>query len=350
MNPSARTLAQVAAAAGVSRMTVSRVLRHPEKVSPATRERVLACIDALSYRPNPLVSTLMAATRQRRASDTSAGIAYLISYPKETLESYEVSEGIYQGARERALRKGYEMIPHSLSDERLPIGRLGEIFKARGVEGIIFGPMMHEHARLPIDLRGLAAAACGHTLHEPAVHRVAINQRALAAQAYLTARARRYERIGLVITDNARLGALWLSAIQETRGADEPPLWVYRSDRKRPEGLLRWLRRTRPDCIISDTADALVSLKDAGYVVPENVGFILLGHFRRQPLLSGFAKSYEAVGAAAVDLITLQLQDNERGIPEHRKTVLLDPQWNEGTTVRPSDGSPPPAPPPAVVM
>lgn len=342
MNPPARTLAQVAAAAGVSRMSVSRVLRHPEQVSRATRERVLACIEALSYRPNPLVSTLMAATRQRRASDTSAGIAYLISYPKETLESYEVSEGIYQGARERAFRNGYEMIPHSLSDERLPIGRLGEIFKARGVEGVIFGPMMRKHARLSLDLRGLAAAACGYTLHEPAVHRVAINQRALAAQAYLKARARGYERISLLVMDDAPLGALWLSAIQETRGADELPLSIYRPNRKRPAELLSWLRQERPDCVISDTAHTLEALRSVGHTVPESVGFILLGHIRRQPLLSGFAKSYEAVGAAAVDLIKLQLQDNERGLPEHRKTVLLDPHWNEGATVRPADGSPPP--------
>ena len=37
-------MAEVAALAGVTKMTVSRVLRHPEKVTPATRARVSEAI------------------------------------------------------------------------------------------------------------------------------------------------------------------------------------------------------------------------------------------------------------------------------------------------------------------
>ena len=41
----------VAGAAGVSLATVSRVLNHPEKVKPATRERIEK-IKELGYKPN----------------------------------------------------------------------------------------------------------------------------------------------------------------------------------------------------------------------------------------------------------------------------------------------------------
>lgn len=42
----------VAGAAGVSLATVSRVLNHPEKVKPATRERIEKIIKELGYKPN----------------------------------------------------------------------------------------------------------------------------------------------------------------------------------------------------------------------------------------------------------------------------------------------------------
>lgn len=42
----------VAGAAGVSLATVSRVLNHPEKVKPATRERIQRIIKELGYKPN----------------------------------------------------------------------------------------------------------------------------------------------------------------------------------------------------------------------------------------------------------------------------------------------------------
>ena len=56
------TMAEVAARAGVTKMTVSRVLRHPEKVNPTTRERVEAAIRELGYVPNRLAGGLTAGT------------------------------------------------------------------------------------------------------------------------------------------------------------------------------------------------------------------------------------------------------------------------------------------------
>lgn len=51
-------IAEVAARAGTSPITVSRVLREPEKVAPATRARVVAAIEALGYIPNLSASSL----------------------------------------------------------------------------------------------------------------------------------------------------------------------------------------------------------------------------------------------------------------------------------------------------
>jgi DNA-binding LacI/PurR family transcriptional regulator len=50
----APTIYDVAAAAGVSKSTVSNVVRGAEDVSAPTRERVLAAIELLAYTPNAI--------------------------------------------------------------------------------------------------------------------------------------------------------------------------------------------------------------------------------------------------------------------------------------------------------
>ncbi|KAB8157885.1 LacI family DNA-binding transcriptional regulator [Streptomyces sp. 3MP-14] len=58
-SPGARpTLRDVAQRAGVSAMTVTRVLREDSRVSAATRERVLASVAELGYRPNTVARSL----------------------------------------------------------------------------------------------------------------------------------------------------------------------------------------------------------------------------------------------------------------------------------------------------
>jgi len=61
-NSGKSTLADVAKMTGVSTMTVSRVLREPEKVSPQVREKIEAAISELGYVPNLAASNLASST------------------------------------------------------------------------------------------------------------------------------------------------------------------------------------------------------------------------------------------------------------------------------------------------
>ncbi len=56
--PDRVTMSDVALEAGVSSMTVSRVVNNKDEISPATRQRVLAVIDRLSYRPSGIARGL----------------------------------------------------------------------------------------------------------------------------------------------------------------------------------------------------------------------------------------------------------------------------------------------------
>jgi LacI family gluconate utilization system Gnt-I transcriptional repressor len=74
------TISDVAAAAGVSRMTVSKVLRGTGRISEATRARVSAIADAMGYVPSSLAGAL--------SSQTSRLVGVLIP---------SVSDQVYSG-------------------------------------------------------------------------------------------------------------------------------------------------------------------------------------------------------------------------------------------------------------
>lgn len=84
----------VAGSAGVSLATVSRVLNHPEKVKPATREKVLRIIKEKGYKPN--------ANARGLASRKSTTVAIVVP----TLTRASISEMI-QGVEDSAKKFGY---------------------------------------------------------------------------------------------------------------------------------------------------------------------------------------------------------------------------------------------------
>jgi len=98
------TLAEVARKAGVTAATVSNVLRARGKVGAATRQRVLAAVEELQYRPN-LTARALAEGRPPTVALVVSSIANPF-YPEFAL------------AVERAVRKlGYFLIVCNTNDD-----------------------------------------------------------------------------------------------------------------------------------------------------------------------------------------------------------------------------------------
>ncbi len=118
------TIYDIAADAGVSIATVSRVLRGESKVSAATREKVQSAIDRRNYRPSSIARGLISKTTH------SLGIIL----PKLLNPHYAM---IFTGAQEEASRLGYtvSLFPWSSLDTRAynPATMLAE----RRLDGII---------------------------------------------------------------------------------------------------------------------------------------------------------------------------------------------------------------------
>lgn len=134
--PSPPTLRDVAARAGVSPMTASRVLRDDPRVTEQTRERVLAAVDALGYRRNELARNL-------RLGRTSGLVGLVVTNLANPFYS-QLALGVEAIASERGLKVMLGNTAEDVQRER----RLVEEFASRRVDGLIVVPAGADHSHL----------------------------------------------------------------------------------------------------------------------------------------------------------------------------------------------------------
>src|SRR5690606_18960558 len=117
-------ITDVAQAAGVSKMTVSRALRGERGIAAATRERIQVLAEKLGYRPDPAVSELMGRLRKSRIAGLEP-IAWLTSY--DTIGGWRTNPGtseMYRGAADQARKLGFRLEEFSLNTPGMTPKRL----------------------------------------------------------------------------------------------------------------------------------------------------------------------------------------------------------------------------------
>lgn len=131
------TMKQVAALAGVSPSTVSRVVNHDLSVRADLRERVQRAVHTLGYRPN------FAASALRRADGVSSSIGLIVEDVANPFYS-SLQRGIEDVARQRAVLTFAGSTDEDAGRER----QLADAFGARGVDGLIIVPAPGNHSYL----------------------------------------------------------------------------------------------------------------------------------------------------------------------------------------------------------
>jgi len=128
------TINDVARQAGVSKATVSAVINDSAAVKGSTRDRVLAAIDVLNYRPSQVT---------RPTSRKTKSIGLLI---KEIDNPYYAE--VVLGARAHANEQGYTLLVASSEGEYEAERRAVELLQSKDVEGLIATPVLDKDADL----------------------------------------------------------------------------------------------------------------------------------------------------------------------------------------------------------
>lgn len=334
------TQADVARLAGVSTATVCMALRRDPRISKATHDKVLRAAKTLRYFPDPVLSALIARrdrNKPRRAFANLAG--FVDDFWYETKNIFWL-EKIIKGMTEAANRLGYQFdILHLRRD--LGGGKsANRILHARGIRGIAILPLSGDSIELELDWAHYACISMGNEIDAHPFHRVGSDCFASMNLAVTKLKALGYKRIGLAhsLTMERRLRYEWLGAISKEAFLPKSGATIVRPHLPQAletEGLLRWFRKEKPDCIVSANYRVYQILTEAGIRIPDDVGtaFLTLEGVR-DPDASGVSQNLYQGGVATIEYLHALLLCGDYGFPEVQRETLIYPHWIEGKTVK----------------
>lgn len=329
--------------AGVSVTAVSLALRNSRSVSLATRKRIQKLAKDLGYESNALVSAVFSQIRLRKPRGNHAVIAYLNTWwPKNAWETCNTKTGQFRGAARRAAELGFRLENFWISEPGMTANRLAQIFRARGIRGIVVGPLQDQEMTFDFPWEQFALAAVGYSLHSPSVARATHAHFRGMCGAMDRLIALGYRRIGYVTSRDfeERVSSLWGAAFSyyQSRLAltDRIAPLVFAGEADLPQ-LRTWLSDSRPDAIINALPKVYEMMSQLGLQAPRDVGFVHLdlpAHLR-QAGVCGIDQLSEIVGACALELVASQIYTDTNGVPEHPVTQLVEGVWIDGCTIAP---------------
>lgn len=182
------TIDNVAALAGVSIKTVSRVVNKEPNVRPGTRDKVLKAIAELDYRPNLSARSL--------AGNRSFVLGLLYDNPSANYV-IDVQDGVLSVCR----AQGYDVLIHPCDHQDPDIGReLRDLIRQTRVDGLILTPPLSDVEAVLDVLKssGVPFVRIAPTLHKAICPYVETNDEEAAYDMTCQLIAQGHQRIGFV--------------------------------------------------------------------------------------------------------------------------------------------------------
>jgi len=272
------TIDDVAKAAGVARVTVSRVLNDVEKVRPETRERVRRAIDDLGYSVNHQARAL--------ASGMGRQIMLVHAHSPELEPNSYYNAGLEVGALRACSSLGFDLVTRAVDPQhRNRVGLLCAILEREGPAGLILSPPLSDDLELirAVQRAGVkvVAVSAGEEARV-AVSAVGIDERGggYAIGQHLVSLGHR--RVGFINGPREHRAAMlryhgFVNALREAGIEHEP--WTangdftFKSGVDAAERLLgSGLRLTALACANDDmAAGAMLALHRAGLGIPADI-------------------------------------------------------------------------------
>ncbi|HLH99274.1 MAG TPA: LacI family DNA-binding transcriptional regulator [Acidimicrobiales bacterium] len=306
------TIREVAARAGVSVATVSRVLNDRPDVAAPIRRRVLDAAAELHYQPNRAARSL-----RTRATKVLGCMIADVTNPFFT--------AIARGVEDAAQQAGYSVLLANTDEELPKEQRYLEVAVAERLAGVVLSPASSTATDLSVLAgAGIPVVAVDRRLQGAAVDSVTVNNFRAASEATWHLIEQGCERVAFLggppsTTTGARRLAGYRAAIRQAGRPDAPEL-VVRGDFRVEGGrqaMTTLLETTDFDGVLVAngpmTLGAMEVLADRGRVVPDQVAVVSFDEDSwaraHRPTLSVVAQPTYEIGQRAAQLLLERIGD-----------------------------------------
>ena len=329
----------VARAAGVHQTTVSRALRNDPRIPEATRLRIVRIAESLQYRPDPLVSALIARRRSRhppRYPICLAFVAYMSTHYRRYAPHQYTYEAHLAGARFAAERQGYQVELFPMNSPDMTPRRLDEILSTRNIPGLIIGSLPEGRGGFSLSWERFCTVVIEYTFTSPALDRVVHDSYDGMRRIMQQCRSLGLKRVGLMLTatghertERLNVAAYWVEQKDEKFFPPVPPLIVPLWD---PQAVTVWHRRHRLEAIVTSNAllPGLMAWCEQRGLRPGVDLLVLNVNAAVEGAVAGIYQDPFTIGATAARLVIEKIGRNDRGVPAIRQTVLTQGRWVAG--------------------
>ncbi len=315
--PRRATIHDVAAVAGISRGTVSRVLNGQRYVSEQAREAVEAAVAEVGYVRNAAARNLV--TQQSRA------VALIVHEPHSLVLEDPNIGNILLGTNAVLSSADYQMVTLILDSKR-DSDRVAEYLRGGFVDGaIILSARAGDPIAVAVAELRLPSSFVGHPTNIPDLPYIGIDNFGAARQITQRLVATGRTRVAMIAAGLDRdSGQDRLSGFAEALGDQYDPnlvsrhsLYSYAAGR---EGMTELLRREPGLDGVFAASDAIAAgamdvLREAGRSVPRDVGIVGFDDsswaLRCSPRLSTVRQPSETLGRRAAEQVLSQLRGEE---------------------------------------
>ena len=309
------TIEQVAARAGVSVATVSRVLNNSDAVRPGTAERVRAAIESLNYTPNQ-------AARNLRRNETRVILALAPNF------SNPYYSNILTGIGDLAHENGYSVFICNTDGQAENEKKMLEMLEMHRADGAIFLGCQKHYTWLADYAERFPLVQCCEYVPQLPIPSVSVDNYAAARQAVEYLLALGHRKIAILSADNDHISTeLRLSGYLDAMraaGAEVDPTWITRSDRVYSfcsgracaERLLALPDRPTAVFCISDilALSVIYAAQDMGLAVPQELtvmGFDDIEYTTmHRPLLSTVSQPTYGLGRKSTQMLLSAIGTN----------------------------------------
>lgn len=310
----------VALLAGVHTSTVSLGLRDDPRINVQTRLRIKNAARELDYSVNPVISAWVSSRRSGRDVQSHLPLAYLSIHPPHASRKVPFNHSTFLGVELEGMKLGYSVTNFDFLDFAKNPARLDKILRTRGVQGIVIGPSVYESTISGLDWERYSIVNIGYSLQSPVVHRVFHDESLKIQMAFELCLKYNCKRIGMAILrpHNRILRNCWEGTFMSLQKEFllEPAIPVlYKPTLDMTTEANEWVGRYSPDVILTENPN---SWPDSP--VP------CLGFSQAfESSHAGVFESNREVGQRAANLVIDMINRNERGLPKHRVSLMVEP-------------------------
>ncbi|MDB5080381.1 MAG: transcriptional regulator, LacI family [Chloroflexi bacterium] len=312
----------VAEAAGVSTASVSRVLTNQPNVTPELREKVMAAVKQLNYRPN-----LVARSLRSQQSNTIGLIVSDIRNPFFTAISRAVEDTAYQ--------QGFRVILCNTDEDAEKETLYLNLMRDENVAGIIFSPTRQTLANFSALDLNFPTVVVDRSIKNINVDSVLLDNVAAAYRLTNHLIENGYQRIGAIFGEASTTGAErrhgFLEALKDHNLTSLPGLLKTAPPKIENgyESALEMLKSgTPPEAIFTSNsmlgAGVLMAIREMKFNMPDDLALVTFDDTAWaslvQPAITVIAQPTDEIGKTATQLLLQRIA--EPGRPTRK--VILD--------------------------